>query len=140
VVAESSRSGRKRVAEFTVYIADFDHMLHYQPTQLDQNKDDCHLRYRQRTDWDGAIIVSKQLCTLAIRHKRGLFDPANESEYRQIRNGIPNIYGKGCKYGSIDILLGVLIYVWDFDRCRFGRLRCSITLVLPISRDAGLLA
>jgi hypothetical protein len=53
-------NGRKRVAEFAAYIAkyaEFDHILHYKPNQLEQNKDNCHQIYRQRTDWDGAVIV-----------------------------------------------------------------------------------
>jgi surface protein len=80
------------------------------------------LRYRQRTDWDGAVFVGKRFCTPFLRRKRGLFDPANESKDRQNRDDILNIYGKGCEYGSIDILLGfggsLFLYLWDFDRCR----------------------
>jgi hypothetical protein len=113
--------------------ADFDHILYYQLTQLDQKKNNCLLRYRQKTDWNGAIIVGKRFFTLALWRKHGLFDPANEAEYRRSRNDIPNTYQKGCEYSSIDILLGfggsIFIHLWDFDRCRFGRLRCSCTLV-----------
>jgi hypothetical protein len=80
------------------------------------------MRYCQRTDWDGAVIVGKRFCVITIRRKRGLFSPANESEYRRNRNDIPNIYRIKCEYGSIDILLGfggsVFIDLWDFDRCR----------------------
>jgi hypothetical protein len=98
-------------------------MFHKQPNQLDQNKDNCRLRYCQRTDWDGAVIVRKRFCTPFLRRKRGHFDPASESEDRQNRNDILNIYSKGCEYGSIDILLGfggsVFMYLWVFDWCRF---------------------
>jgi hypothetical protein len=49
-------------------------MFHYQLTQLDQTIDDCIQRYRQRTDWDGAVIVGKRFCTLTLWRKRELFD------------------------------------------------------------------
>jgi hypothetical protein len=66
--------------------------------------------------------------------KTWTFDPAKGSEYRRNRNDIPNIYGGGCKYGYIDILLGFsgseFISLWDFDWCRFVRMDSSITLVV----------
>jgi hypothetical protein len=106
-----------RIQPYIAEYANFDLILQFQPSQLDKNKDDCKRRYRQKTDWDGAVIVGKRFCTLALRRKRGLFDPANESLYRRNRIDIPY---KGCKYGSIGILLGfsgsVFIYLWDFVR------------------------
>jgi hypothetical protein len=84
----------------------------------------------------GAVIVSRQFCTLSLRQKRGLFDHANESEYRQNHNDIIDIYGKRCEYGSIDILLGfsrsVFICFWNVVRCL--RMDCSITLI-PIQNQ-----
>jgi hypothetical protein len=119
-LGSSLLSKRKRVAEFNAYIAkyaDFDHKLQYQLTQLDQNKDYSNKKCCHRANWDGAVFVGNRLCTLTLRRKRGLFEPANKAEYRRIRNDIPNIYCKGCVYGSIDILLGfsgsVFKYLWD---------------------------
>jgi hypothetical protein len=135
-VNEPSKNGRKRAAEFTAYIAkyaDFDYMFLHQPSQLDQNKDDCYWRYCQRTSWDGAVFVSKQFCTPLLRQKRGLFHPANESVDRQNRNDIPNIYGKGCEYGSIDILLGFLMGLRLVQVCKNG----TLVVLVTVSSNTG---
>jgi hypothetical protein len=44
--------------------------------------------YRQRSDWDGAVIVGKRFCTSTLWRKGGLFDPVNEYKYRRNRTDL----------------------------------------------------
>jgi hypothetical protein len=85
--------------------------------------------------------LSSSAKDFAIRHYGENMDfSTNEAEYRQNRNDIPNIYCRGCEYGSIDILLGfggsIFIYLWDFDRCRFEGSEPSFTLVGVLATTA----
>jgi hypothetical protein len=54
-------------------------------------------------DWDGAIIVGKRVCPLALWLKHGLFDPAKESDWLIV--GTPLTTNHECQNHCIDIII-----------------------------------